>query len=146
MLSVSSWMNLFFSPSAGGTSVRLVTKTATGVFCLQNTSHDPYIWSRQFLSTTWERAGNEEGFKGWDVCNNCDFAQMLWVEKECHSCTHAVSQRWHYAHKQRAACYQFPLVYRVKGPSTSIQNPLYQYLSTVLCVMSLPINSKDWGE
>lgn len=61
----AGWAFLFFCfLSAGGTSVRLITKSEeTRVFCLLNTSHDPYIWSRQFLSTTWERAGNEEGSK-----------------------------------------------------------------------------------
>lgn len=70
------------------------------VFCLQNASHDLYIWSRQFLSKTL-RAGNEEGSKvetsattvaslrctEWEECYfKVGYADALFYK------------RWHYTH------------------------------------------------
>lgn len=79
------------------------------MFCLQNTSHDLYIWSRQFLSKTL-RAGNEESSKVETSATTV--TEMYWANKKVagswiSTCINL--QRWYYAHaltdgKKTAVC------------------------------------------
>lgn len=74
---ISSTQKIKFRPWWGTSTWRrtIVETCGDRVLCLQNTSHDLYMWSRQFLSKTWEKQEMRK-VQRLNGYNNCNFRGM----------------------------------------------------------------------